>query len=247
MKKVNILTKIIILLVISLSITGFFTYKWFTNDTSCLKCETANDNKETVKSNYDVSVVDAVNVIPVWFANDPDTNVKIIILKIIGDGKNIETLNKTILDEILDRAYVPVDDGSYCEVSEPYENVNVSYKSIIKNDVVFILVKVEISPWYASGGGLIKEGVPVKEDFYNYFYDIKNDKILKATEALEKNGYSDERYLKEITTCFTFDEEVKCTLEEAKKVINNEGYYHGCSYIDIENNDIKLHYDSICN
>lgn len=236
MKKVNIMFIIIILLVISLSITGFFTYKWFTNDTSCPKCESTNDNKETVKSDYNVSVVDAVNVIPsYWNTTYP---VKLVIPKIVGDGNNIETLNKTILDEILDRAYVPVDDGTYCEVSEPYENVNVSYKSIIKNDVVFILVKVEINPWYASGG---------PEKFYNYFYDIKNDKILKATEALEKNGYSDERYLKEITTCWNDDEIVKCTLEEAKKIINNEGYYHGCSYIDIENNDIKLLYDSICN
>lgn len=115
-------------------------------------------------------------------------------------------------------------------------NIDISYKSIIKNDIVNILVTTKMDPWNASGSGI---------SYYNYFYDIKNDKILTATESLEKNGYTDSKYLSEFTKCNDGNnEETKCTIEQIKKVINEN---HNCSYIDIENNDLKVYFDDFCN
>lgn len=225
-KKSNTNIVIIILLIISLCVAGVYAYKWYSADTVCPKCETEND----LKLNNNINVVDALNVIPKYFAHSASNNIKIVIPKIAGNGKNIESLNKTILDEVISYAIVPL--GSEDDVT----NIDISYKSIIKNDIVNILVTTKMDPWNASGSGI---------SYYNYFYDIKNDKILTATESLEKNGYTDSKYLSEFTKCNDGNnEETKCTIEHIKKVINEN---HNCSYIDIENNDLKVYFDDFCN
>ena len=102
-------------------------------------------------------------------------------------------------------------------------------------DTVSILVEVELYPWNASGDGKFE---------YNYFYDIKNDKILTATDALEKNGYTNDKYLKEITKCYDEDyTEVKCTINHIKEEINTE---NNCTYVDISNNNLSIHFEDFC-
>lgn len=219
-------TVIILLLIISLCVAGVFAYKWYSSTTGCPKCDNEND----VKVNTGVNVVDAINTTPKYFAHSTSNNIKIVIPKIVGNGKNIEVLNKTILDEIISYMIVPL--GSEDDVA----NIDVSYKSIIKNDIVNILVTTKMDPWNASGNGI---------SYYNYFYDIKNDKVLTATESLEKNGYTDSKYLSEFTKCNDGNDEItKCSIDHIKKVINEN---HNCTYIDIENNDLKVYFDDFCN
>lgn len=219
-------TVIILLLIISLCVAGVFAYKWYSSTTGCPKCDNEND----VKVNTGVNVVDAINTTSKYFAHSTSNNIKIVIPKIVGNGKNIEVLNKTILDEIISYMIVPL--GSEDDVA----NIDVSYKSIIKNDIVNILVTTKMDPWNASGNGI---------SYYNYFYDIKNDKVLTATESLEKNGYTDSKYLSEFTKCNDGNDEItKCSIDHIKKVINEN---HNCTYIDIENNDLKVYFDDFCN
>lgn len=217
---------IIILLIILLCVVGVFAYKWYSNTTVCPKCDNEND----VKVNTEVNVVDAINTTPKYFAHSASNNIKIVIPKIVGNGKNIEVLNKTILDEIISYMIVPL--GSEDDVA----NIDVSYKSTIKNDIVNILVTTKMDPWNASGNGI---------SYYNYFYDIKNDKVLTATESLEKNGYTDSKYLSEFTKCNDGNDEItNCSIDHIKKVINEN---HNCTYIDIDNNDLKVYFDDFCN
>lgn len=233
-KNVNIV--LIILLIISLCAAGGFGYMWYKGkNVSCPKCE---DKVFDDKSNDKVNVVDAVNTISQYFGTDSRNKIKIVIPKIIGGGDNSEKLNKKILDNVISSIMRPIE--AYTPGKERLENgdvanINVKYKSLVKNDIVSILIIIELDPWNASGGGIFQ---------YNYFYDVKNDKIITATEALEKDGYTDERYLKEITECY--DEghnEIKCTLDHIKKQING---LDTCDYVDIDNNSLKVHYEGVC-
>lgn len=236
-KNVNIV--LIILLIIALCAVGGFGYMWYKGkNVSCPKCE---DKVFDDKSNDKVNVVDAVNTISKYFVTDSRNKIKIVIPKIIGGGDNSEKLNKKILDDIISIIMRPID--GECNTDENHigcesgdiADINVKYKSLVKNDIVSILVIVELYPWVASGDGIFE---------YNYFYDVKNDKIITATEALEKDGYTDERYLKEITECYDEDHnEIKCTLDHIKKQING---LDTCDYVDIDNNSLKVHYEGVC-
>lgn len=241
-KNVNIV--LIILLIIVLCAVGGFGYMWYKGkNVSCPKCEdkVLDDKKEETVENK-VSVVDATNTVPSYFGSESANKIKIIIPKIIGGKDNSEVINKKILDDVISRIILPIEAGCNtdenpkgCETGDVVD-INVKYKSLVKNDIVSILVIVELNPWNASGDGTFK---------YNYFYDVKNDKIITATEALEKDGYTDERYLKEITECYDEDHnEIKCTLDHIKKEINA---LNTCDYVDIDNNSLKVHYERFCN
>ena len=80
-KKSNTNIVIIILLIISLCVAGIYAYKWYSADTVCPKCETEND----LKLNNNINVVDALNVIPKYFAHSASNNIKIVIPKIVAN------------------------------------------------------------------------------------------------------------------------------------------------------------------
>lgn len=242
-KSVNVI--LIILLVVLLFVACGFGYMWYKNkNVSCPKCEEASVSKddsggETV--NKKIEVVDAANTISEYFGNDGSNKIKIIIPKIVGGGNNAEKLNKNMLDDVISKIILPIEDCDTSENPKGCENgyvadINVKYKSLIKNDVVNILVIVQLNPWNASGDGTFE---------YNYFYDIKNDKIITATESLDRNGYTDEKYLNDFTKCYGDDfEEVKCTLEHIKNTINEK---NNCTYIDMDNDNLKVHFEDFCN
>ena len=66
----------------------------------------------------------------------------------------------------------------------------------------------------------------------------------KTLEYVLLNNIYDEKYLNEFTKCHGEDyEEVKCTLEHIKNTINEK---NNCTYIDINNENLKVHFDDFC-
>lgn len=224
-KSVNLI--LIILLLVLLCVAGVFIYMWYKNkNVSCPKCESTNE----ANINSEVSVIDATSISPQYFGLSSTDKIKITLPKIIGGKVNAETLNKEILDEVMNKSVVILGYST-----NENTDLNVSYKSLIKNDIVYILIIVKTNSLNNT----------LTSFYYNYFYDIKNDKIITATESLDKNGYNDEKYLKEFTKCYGEDfEEVKCTLEHIKNTINEKD---NCTYIDIDNNNLKVHFEDFCN
>ncbi len=224
-KSVNVI--LIILLLVLLCVAGVFIYMWYKNkNVSCPKCESTNE----ANINSEVSVIDATSISPQYFGLSSTDKIKITLPKIIGGKVNAETLNKEILDEVMNKSVVILGYST-----NENTDLNVSYKSLIKNDIVYILIIVKTNSLNNT----------LTSFYYNYFYDIKNDKIITATESLDKNGYNDEKYLKEFTKCYGEDfEEVKCTLEHIKNTINEKD---NCTYIDIDNNNLKVHFEDFCN
>lgn len=224
-KRVNLI--LIILLLVLLCVAGVFIYMWYKNkNVSCPKCESTNE----ANINSEVSVIDATSISPQYFGLSSTDKIKITLPKIIGGKVNAETLNKEILDEVMNKSVVILGYST-----NENTDLNVSYKSLIKNDIVYILIIVKTNSLNNT----------LTSFYYNYFYDIKNDKIITATESLDKNGYNDEKYLKEFTKCYGEDfEEVKCTLEHIKNTINEKD---NCTYIDIDNNNLKVHFEDFCN
>lgn len=223
-KNVNLI--LIILLVVLLCVACGFGYMWHkTKDVSCPKCESTNE----ANINSEVSVIDATSISPQYFGLSSTDKIKITLPKIIGGKVNAETLNKEILDEVMNKSVVIL---GYSKNENT--DLNVSYKSLIKNDIAYILIIVKTNSLNNT----------LTSFYYNYFYDIKNDKIITATESLDKNGYTDEKYLNEFTKCHGEDyEEVKCTLEHIKNTINEK---NNCTYIDINNENLKVHFDDFC-
>lgn len=223
-KRVNVI--LIILLVVLLCVACGFGYMWHkTKDVSCPKCESTNE----ANINSEVSVIDATSISPQYFGLSSTDKIKITLPKIIGGKVNVETLNKEILDEVMNKSVVILGYST-----NENTDLNVSYKSLIKNDIVYILIIVKTNSLSNT----------LTSFYYNYFYDIKNDIIITATESLDKNGYTDEKYLNEFTKCHGEDyEEVKCTLEHIKNTINEK---NNCTYIDINNENLKVHFDDFC-
>lgn len=224
-KSVNVI--LIILLLVLLCVACGFGYMWYKNkNVSCPKCESTNE----ANINSEVSVIDATSISPQYFGLSSTDKIKITLPKIIGGKVNAETLNKEILDEVMNKSVVILGYST-----NENTDLNVSYKSLIKNDIVYILIIVKTNSLNNT----------LTSFYYNYFYDIKNDKIITATESLDKNGYTDEKYLNEFTKCHGEDfEEVKCTLEHIKNTINDKD---NCTYIDIDNNNLKVHFEDFCN
>ena len=129
--------------------------------------------------NEAISIADAVNYTDGYYNI---FNVK--LPKIVGkNSKNISKLNDTILNEVLPSTYGHVACHTILDNECMNEGSTVDYRYIIKNNVVAIYVYssapngAKAVP--ATGDGLFK---------YNYFYDIKNDKILTFDEAAIKMG-----------------------------------------------------------
>ncbi len=129
--------------------------------------------------NEAISIADAVNYTDGYYNI---FNVK--LPKIVGkNSKNISKLNDTILNEVLPSTYGHVACHAILDNECMNEGSTVDYRYIIKNNVVAIYVYSSVPNGAkavpATGDGLFK---------YNYFYDIKNDKILTFDEAAIKMG-----------------------------------------------------------
>ncbi len=106
---------------------------------------------------------------------------------------------------------------------------NYTYK--IQNNIVYITIKVVLTPWYASGDGNF---------IYNYTYDIKNDKELNLTEAFESLGMLKSEISEKMCNMLkdTYDDITKVNCTDSPKPDNSIGSY----YIIDENNEIKINY-----
>ena len=136
---------LLILLVIALCAAGVFGYMWYKEkNINCPKCEETKINDSSDDKNNDkvetkkVSVADAVNTISQYFGTYNGNKIKIVIPKIIGGGDNSEKLNKKILDNVVSKIILPIEECDTDQNPKGCENgsvadINVKYKSLIKN------------------------------------------------------------------------------------------------------------------
>lgn len=218
---------LVILILALLGASGFFGYKYFTDEECkpCEKCEVCDavedvtDNKEEIK----VDVEEYMTVIPSYY--DEPESFKIVIPKVTGDSKVIGEINKSIVENIFNKGIRPYD---YDDGGEYPDSLLVDYSYKIQEDILYLALRLKLSPWNASGTGTF---------VYNYTYDIKNDKSLTLLESLKLLGQTDEQLVKENTFCNRDD---KCKKEDLPEYITND---YGVYYF-IEKDKFIFEYDS---
>ena len=170
---------IIIMAIIILGLGGYIAYdKLYTKE---LKPEeTKEEKKEEIKEVEEkVDVVDGYTYEATVPATEKgcqspeptEVEYDVKLPKITGNKENAEKLNKEIED------FYKEEMNNYVEKNRSF---NVSYKYIIKNNLLVINI--------TEGAGN-----PCGTGYYHvtdYYYDIKNDKILNSEEAFTKAGYT---------------------------------------------------------
>ena len=144
--------------------------------------EKGNQNSQTQVSNDTISVLDAVN-----YTDDYYKLFKVKLPKIVGANSQVlSKLNDTILNEVLPRTYGHAVCHAEMEDDCMNKGSTVDYSYIVKNNVVAIYIYSSVpdgaNAMPASGNGLF---------YYNYFYDITNDKSLSLGEAAERMNITD--------------------------------------------------------
>lgn len=173
MKKNKILVAfLIIFVVISLLLGGYIFYD------KVLKNKSENPkNPETDKKDY---VTDLINVKKeikyngTCLENTSFITANVSLPKINIDKPNAKKLNNQIENEFKDI----IDESKKDETNKAF--INSSYKSIVRDNIIYLDVERDLSIGCTSGGGFRK----------NYFYDIENDKILSMEEGFKEAGYS---------------------------------------------------------
>lgn len=140
-----------------------------------------NNNAES-KSDDSISVSDAVNYTDTYY-----NLFKVKLPKIEGiNSKTVTEINEKILNDVLPRTYAHVICHAEGEDNCMDKGSTVNYSYAVKNNIVAIYVYSSVpngaNAMSASGDGLF---------YYNYFYDISNDKVLNLGEAAEKMGITD--------------------------------------------------------
>ena len=182
------LTIIVILSVLLVGSLGYITYDKLSNKKDNTN-EVKNDNKDNNTKELTVSNVYNYHGIMESTCPQPEEDIKegkkiynsvdITLPKIDSDKPNAKKLNEKILDD-----YKDIIEISKQQKGKPY--IDIYYKYDIKNDYLYILIYKEIGSYCSSGGDKVA----------NYFYDIKNDKILTYEEALTALGYTEEDLFK---------------------------------------------------
>ena len=225
------LTIIVILSVLLVGSLGYITYDKLSNKKDNTN-EVKNDNKDN--NTKELTVSNAYNYHDYKEAENPcgtmtSGSIDIILPKINSDKPNAKKLNEKILKDF----------DEYIEISKKEKTntfVNIYYNYLIKDNYLYINVR---------GGGhtLCASGSVIR---YNYYYDIKNDKILKSKEALTALGYTEKDIfnLNKNGNSYT-QEEIKkwSTFEDCD--LNNEGGC-GCGVEITNNNEFELYNNLQC-
>lgn len=183
---------IIILSLLLLTALGYIIYNSLNNNTNKNTQETNNQNTaNTLEQNntqnnkyqeYNV-VGEAYNGINIIKNTNDDIDTKngdpvemvekVILPKILKDTDTTKTINQNILDDNK-WAISAVEKGLQNE-DNPHVlfDVTTNYDYTINNDILYILVTTQIK-YYRSHGW---------NDYYSYYYDIKNDKELTTNEV----------------------------------------------------------------
>lgn len=183
---------IIILSLLLLIALGYIIYNSLNNNTNKNTQETNNQNTaNTLEQNntqnnkyqeYNV-VGEAYNGINIIKNTNDDIDTKngdpvemvekVILPKILKDTDTTKTINQNILDDNK-WAISAVEKGLQNE-DNPHVlfDVTTNYDYTINNDILYILVTTQIK-YYRSHGW---------NDYYSYYYDIKNDKELTTNEV----------------------------------------------------------------
>lgn len=183
---------IIILSLLLLTALGYIIYNSLNNNTNKNTQETNNQNTDnTLEQNntqnnkyqeYNV-VGEAYNGINIIKNTNDDIDTKngdpvemvekVILPKILKDTDTTKTINQNILDDNK-WAISAVEKGLQNE-DNPHVlfDVTTNYDYTINNDILYILVTTQIK-YYRSHGW---------NDYYSYYYDIKNDKELTTNEV----------------------------------------------------------------
>lgn len=182
---------IIILSLLLLTALGYIIYNSLNNNTNKNTQETNNQNTaNTLEQNntqnnkyqeYNV-VGEAYNGINIIKNTNDDIDTKngdpvemvekVILPKILKDTDTIKTINQNILDDNK-WAISAVEKGLQNE-DNPHIlfDVTTNYDYTINNDILYILVTTQIKYYHSHGWN----------DYYSYYYDIKNDKELTTNE-----------------------------------------------------------------
>lgn len=205
--KGSLITGILIgvLLVISLVSTGYIVYDKFIKEEEVI--ENNNGNNNDSNTNEEEIVVDYVNIKKqvkyvgrcLVDAKTIEIDVKLPMLNI--KSANADKLNKMIQNDFNDIVLEANKDETTIAILNAY------YDYVIKEDVVYFFVDGANFIGCASGASRDK----------NYFYDIKNDKILNMEEAFKKAGYTLDD-LKATAKASGYESFEKLTFEECENI-----------------------------
>ena len=172
MKKNKILvTFLIIFIVISFLLGSYIIYKEYFKDNKC------DDPKSEIKENTNY-VVDLVNVkkelkyVGSCSIEGGKGNIDVKLPKINIDTTNAKKLNNLIQTDYKKEYEISSKD----ETNMAY--IDSSYKYVVRNNIIFLYVESTLNIGCGSGSETTK----------NYYFDIKNDKILTTEEAFKLAG-----------------------------------------------------------
>ena len=229
MEKKNIIIYVLtIILTIALGVgIGFGVSKLSQNNNE----QEVKDNNENIeetedkddKSNSDNSTnnIEERNIEVITAVNYVDEYYKkfyIKLPKITGNSETIVKLNNKILNEILPKTYSNPICHAEMEDGCMDKGSSVDYKYLIKDNIVIIY----IYSYVPTGGKLAPQSGNGLLN-YNYFYDITNDKMLSLAEATDRLKIKD--------------------LDGAS---SSKDLLDECSWMIVENNDVKINYNEGC-
>ena len=209
---------IAVLLIATLALSGFIVYDKFIKEDEVVQNDNGNNGNnnpavdEKVEKEENVKVVDALNYVDGYYKM-----FSVKLPRITSENENAQKLNKKMLDEVLARTYfAPI---SYTQDERMASKGFITdYNYAIKNNIIAIYIKASVpeggSALPASGGGLF---------WYNYFYDIKNDKILGISDAVKSMGITD-----------------------TDGATDYQNLNNGCSKVIIENEQPVVDYEDAC-
>lgn len=172
---------IAVLLIVTLALSGFIVYDKFIKEDEVVLNDNVNNGNNNPVVEEKIDVVDGVSYSDSYY----DGKIKVTIPKFTGSSSNLEKLNKQMAEDILKDAYggavaLAGDFGDYGK-----DGFTTDYEYVEKNNIIAIYATTR-----ANGGKYPGSGDGVKR--YNYFYDIKNDKVLTLVEALLLLGYTNQ-------------------------------------------------------
>lgn len=168
-----LVTFLIIFVVISFLLGSYIIYKEYFKDNKC------DDPKSEIKENTNY-VVDLVNVkkelkyVGSCSIEGGKGNIDVKLPKINIDTANAKKLNDLIKENYKKAYEASVND----ETNMAY--IDASYEYVVRNNIIFLYVESTLNIGCGTGSTLHK----------NYYFDIKNDKILTTEEAFKLAGYS---------------------------------------------------------
>lgn len=194
-----LVTFLIIFVVISFLLGSYIIYKEYFKDNKC------DDPKSEIKENTNY-VVDLVNVkkelkyVGSCSIEGGKGNIDVKLPKINIDTANAKKLNDLIKENYKKAYEASVND----ETNMAY--IDASYEYVVRNNIIFLYVESTLNKGCGTGSTTHK----------NYYFDIKNDKILTTEEGFKKAGYSLDDLRREAEKSWNY--QYTCENKEVKTV-----------------------------